>query len=90
MAENNADAGMSWPLLLSGIGMMLLFTADPRLLADAQGKADHPAVLLAGTAMSICIVRGVGYRPQRRWARALFSSPAALCFVSLLALRLLI
>lgn len=80
---------MSWPLLTIGIALMLLFTADPRLLSDAQGKADHPAALLAGAAMAASIVRGVGFVPGPVWLRHLLSAPAACCFLSLLVLRML-
>ncbi|WP_245732490.1 cyd operon YbgE family protein [Solimonas aquatica] len=87
--QTAAGAAMNWPLLLLGIGQMLLYTVWPRLFADAQGHADHLAATLAGAAMAACIVRGVGYRPQTVWIAWLFSPAAALLFLALLAARLL-
>lgn len=84
------ESRMNWPLLLLGIGQMLLFTADPRLLSDAQGKADHLAATLAGAAMAACIVRGVGFVPRQRGIRVLLSGAAAALYTGLLAGRLLL
>jgi predicted membrane protein len=65
---------------------MLLITAAPRLLTDADGKADHLAATLACWSMAAGLVRGVGYVPQHRIPRWLLSASA--CFIALAACAL--
>jgi predicted membrane protein len=69
--------------LLIGIGLTLVLTIYPLVLASGQGKANHLAAMLAFWSMSAGYVRGVGFVPIRRIWRLLFSTGA--CLVSLLA-----
>lgn len=71
-----ATARMNWPLLLLACALVLAVTVYPAFLADAQGKANHNAAMLAGWAISAGMVRGVGFVPKNKLARWLLS-PAA-------------
>ena len=77
------QAGLHWPSLLVAIMLMLLGSIAPVYLADAQGRAHHGLALLAFWAMSAGFVRGVGFIPQARPWRWLFSGWA--CAVALAA-----
>lgn len=77
------QAGLHWPSLLVAIVLMLLGSIAPVYLADAQGRAHHGLALLAFWAMSAGFVRGVGFIPQARPWRWLFSGWA--CAIALAA-----
>ena len=66
-------ASTHWPCLLAAVALMVLATVDPRLLAHANGGADHRLASLVFLAMSAAFVRGVGFVPRARLWRALFS-----------------
>ena len=84
------QAGLHWPCLLAAIVLMLLGSVAPVYLADAQGRTHHGFALLVFWAMSAGFVRGVGFIPQARLWRWLFSSGACgIALVSALLLRLL-
>ncbi|NKF22566.1 cyd operon YbgE family protein [Solimonas marina] len=84
------DTALFWPALLVGLALMIGLTADPRLLTDAGGHADHLAATLAGWAMAAGIVRGVGFVPQHRVPRWLLSGWACALAGALTVLRLAI
>lgn len=89
MAE--APAGktrIAWLPLLAAIAITLAITADPRLLSDGQGGADHVAAMCLFWAMSAGFVRGVGFVPRAALWRWLFSAWACLAGVALAAARL--
>ncbi len=77
------QAGLHWPSLLVAIVLMLLGSIAPVYLADAQGRAHHGLALLVFWAMSAGFVRGVGFIPQARLWRWLFSGWA--CAIALVA-----
>ena len=77
------QAGLHWPSLLAAIALMLLGSVAPVYLADAQGRAHHGLALLVFWAMSAGFVRGVGFIPQARLWRWLFSGWA--CAIALVA-----
>jgi predicted membrane protein len=83
------QAGLHWPCLLVAGVLMLLGSITPVYLADAQGRAHHRLALLAFWAMSAGFVRGVGFIPQARLWRWLFSGWAcAIALVSALWVRM--
>jgi predicted membrane protein len=61
------------PSLLAALVIMVAGTLYPPLMADAAGKADHGLAMALFWAMSAGFVRGVGFVPQRRLWRVLFS-----------------
>lgn len=79
---------LAWLPLLVGLALMFGLTADPRVLIDGDGRADHLAATLAGWAMAAGIVRGVGFVPRYRPARVLLSGRACALALSMAALRL--
>ncbi len=79
----STQAGLHWPSLLVAIVLMLLGSIAPVSLADAQGQASHGLATLAFWAMSAGFVRGVGFIPQTRLWRWLFSGWA--CTIALAA-----
>ncbi|MBN8488562.1 MAG: hypothetical protein J0M20_12675 [Burkholderiales bacterium] len=72
---------MHLPSLAVGLGVMLVGTLYPPLMSDSHGRADHTLALLVLWAMSAGFVRGVGFVPQARVWRALFSGWAVLLAV---------
>ncbi|MFM2121372.1 MAG: hypothetical protein RL722_2840 [Pseudomonadota bacterium] len=78
---------MHLPSLAVGLVIMLGGTAWPWLMARSGGQADHGLALLLFWAMSAGFVRGVGFVPQRRVWRWLFSGWA--CALALAAAGLL-
>jgi len=56
-------------------------TVYPQVFARA-GHTDHIAALLAFCGMAAGFVRGVGFRPRRRWLAWLFSTPACLALIA--------
>jgi predicted membrane protein len=59
--------------LLIAVGIMLVCTLYPPLMAAPDGKADHGLAMALFTAMSVAFVRGVGFVPRARAWRWLFS-----------------
>lgn len=84
------DTGLAWAPLMTGIVLMFGLTADPRLLTNASGGADHLAATLGGWAMAAGIVRGVGFVPRHLAPRWLLSGWACALACALTLLRLAI
>lgn len=82
-----AQAGLHGPSLLVAIVLMLVGSIAPVYLTDAQGRAHHGLAFLVFWAMSAGFVRGVGFIPQARLWRWLFSGWA--CSIALIAALLL-
>lgn len=81
---------IQWPSLAAALVIMVAGTLYPPLMADAAGKADHHLAMALFWAMSAGFVRGVGFVPQRRVWRALFSGwacAAALLLAAVLKLQ---
>ncbi len=81
MSGSFVTARTSWPALATGLVLMVVGTAYPRLLADAVGHADHVLALLVFWAMTAGFVRGVGFIPRHvtpRWAFSGWACAAAL------------
>ena len=87
--EPQPQAKIAWLPLLAAIVITAAITVDPRLLADASGKADHTAAMALFWAMSAGFTRGVGFIPRHRVLAWLLSTPAVLAGVLLAAVRLL-
>lgn len=75
--------GLHLPSLAVALLIMLAGTLYPLLFADADGHADHRFATALCWAMSAGFVRGLGFVPQRRWARWLFSGWAVLAALGL-------
>lgn len=73
--------------LVAALAIMLGVTAWPRVLAGAQGGADHLAALALFWAMSAGFVAGVGFQPRGWIWRALFGAPACALGLALAVLR---
>ncbi len=89
-APQPVTARVQWPSLLVALLVMVGGTVYPPSMADAAGKADHGLALALFWAMSAGFVRGVGFVPQRRVWRVLFSGwscAAALVLAALLKLQ---
>lgn len=82
-------AGTALLPLLAAIVIMLLLSIRPDVLADAQGRADHPAAMLACWAMAAGFVRGVGFVPRFWLWRWIFSAWACALGIALAIWRLL-
>ncbi|MEY8876550.1 MAG: cyd operon YbgE family protein [Leptothrix sp. (in: b-proteobacteria)] len=82
------DPGLHLPALAVGLAIMLGATAYPFMMANAAGRADHRLALLLLWAMSAGFVRGVGFIPRHRLARALLSGWACSAALALAALSL--
>lgn len=70
MDKAPAVTALHWPCLWVGVGLMLLGSVWPFVLADAQGRAHHGALLLLMWAMAAGLIRGVGFIPHHpllRW-----------------------
>lgn len=65
--------------LLAALAIMIGGTVYPLVFADHNGKADHTLAFTLFWAMSAGLVRGVGFIPQHRLWKMLFSGWA--CFV---------
>lgn len=74
---------MHLPSFLAALSIMLAGTLYPPLMTDASGRADHGLAMSLFWAMSAGFVRGVGFVPQARVWRHLFSGWA--CALALLA-----
>ncbi len=72
-APEAQDAGIHFPSLAVALALMVAGTLDPRLLADATGRADHALATTVFWAMSAGFVRGVGFVPRTAWIRWLLS-----------------
>lgn len=80
--------GIAWLPLLLAITLTLALTVSPRLLANADGSANHGAAVSAMLAISAGFVRGVGFIPLHPVPRWLLSTPACLAGIAI-ALMLL-
>ncbi len=89
VAENNrqADPGADQAIATPGmailplgiaIALTLTLTIYPLVLTTAAGRPDHLAATLALWAMSAGYVRGVGFVPNQRGLRLIFSTGACL------------
>lgn len=81
---------IQWPSLAVALLIMVGGTLYPPLMADTAGKADHNLAMALFWAMSAGFVRGVGFVPQRRVWRVLFSGwscAAALVLAAVLKLQ---
>ncbi|MDO6460847.1 cyd operon YbgE family protein [Granulosicoccaceae sp. 1_MG-2023] len=87
--DTAAPATIAWLPLMAAIIITLAITADPRLLADSTGKADHTAAMALFWAMSAGFTRGVGFIPRHPVLAWLLSTPACLAGIAIAVLRLL-
>ncbi|WP_227817388.1 cyd operon YbgE family protein [Nitrogeniibacter aestuarii] len=87
--EPDTGTRIAWLPLLAAIAITLGITANPRLLADGAGSADHWAAMALFWAMSAGFVRGVGFIPRQPVLRWLFSGWACAVGIGLALLRLL-
>ncbi len=87
-AQASGTPGLALLPLLLAIVITLAVTLDPRLLADAGGRADHAAASALFWAMSAGYVRGVGFVPRAWPLRWLFSTGACLLALALALWRL--
>lgn len=76
--DSTDKAGIAWLPLLLAITLTLALTVSPRLLAHADGSANHAAAVSAMFAISAGFVRGVGFIPLHPLPRWLLSTPACL------------
>lgn len=87
-----ADSGVTrlhWPSLLLAMTIMLVGTCYPPSLLTADGRVHHGLASLLFCGMSAGFVRGVGFIPQQRVWRWLFSGWAVLgCVAWALWLRM--
>ena len=67
-----------WLALVIALAILLGVTLYPPFLAARQGGVDHGMLLSLCWAMSAGFVRGVGFVPRNRYARALLSGWAML------------
>jgi len=88
ITDTSRGPGIAWLPLLAAITITLGVTANPRLLADGSGGADHWAAMALFWAMSAGFVRGVGFVPRQRVLRGLLSGWACLLGIALALLRL--
>ncbi len=88
--DSQGENSINLFLLLIGIAIMLVGSTFPVVFTNAQGQADHGIASLLFWSMSAALVRGVGFIPNNRILRWLFSAWA--CMLSLgaaIALRFL-
>lgn len=76
-APDAGSVGLHLPSLATGLVLMFAGTAYPLLFAQADGHASHGLALMWLWAMVAGLVRGVGFQPQARIARALLSGAAS-------------
>ena len=83
-----AAPGIALPPLLAACAIALWIGVDPRLLAGADGRADHAAASALFAAMSAGFVRGLGFVPRHWLARRLLSGWGCAAWLALaVALR---
>ena len=91
-ASENDDKQISQvhlPCLLTGVLIMLGGTVYPYLFTRTDGRVDHGLATAIFWTMSVSIVRGVGYVPDRllwRWMFSAWSCLAGLFFTALILL----
>lgn len=68
---------MSWSSLILGLGIMIILSIYPTIFADKAGKVNHSALMILMWAMMAGIVRGVGFVPQNKILKVIFSKYAA-------------
>ncbi len=73
------------PSLAAALLVMVGGTVYPPLLTNAQGRADHALMMLVFWAMSAGFVRGVGFVPEARGWRWMFSGRACALALGLAA-----
>lgn len=78
----------AWLPLMIGVGLTIVLTLYPFILAKRSGDAGHAAAMLAFWSMSAGYIRGVGFIPSHRIWRVLFSSGA--CWLGLAAATMMI
>jgi predicted membrane protein len=89
VALRPAPMGRANPLaILAALAITLGVTIYPHVLAGPQGAADHWAAMAAFWSMSAGYVSGVGFRPQRRIFRVLFSAWICLAALALAVARM--
>lgn len=72
-------------LLLVGIIIMLIGSTFPVVFTNATGKADHGIAMALFWSMSAGIVRGVGFVPQNKLFKLIFSGWACMAGLVLAA-----
>ena len=65
---------MHFPSLLVGITIMLAGTVYPLLFERQDGSADHGLAVALSWAMSVGLVRGVGFVPRAPGWKLIFSA----------------
>jgi predicted membrane protein len=83
LGNKPTSPGAHLPSLAVGLGIMVLGTLYPPLMAKPAGGADHMLATLLFWAMSAGFVRGVGFVPRHAALRWLFSGWA--CGAALMA-----
>jgi predicted membrane protein len=78
-----------WPCLTVGLLIMMVGVLYPPLMANEAGKADHLLATALFWAMSAGFVRGLGFIPDKRVWRLLFSGWACALAVILAVLWVL-
>lgn len=87
-ASTAPSAALHLPALFVGIAIMIVGTALPFVMSDADGRADHGLAMALFWAMAAGFVRGVGFIPRHRIWRWLFSGWSCAVALSLfVALR---
>lgn len=87
-ASTAPSAALHLPALFVGIAIMIVGTALPFVMSDADGRADHGLAMALFWAMAAGFVRGVGFIPSHRIWRWLFSGWSCAVALSLfVALR---
>lgn len=89
-ADRVRGPGIAPLALAGGLGLMLLITAYPRVLATPDGRADHLAATLACWAMAAGLTRGVGYVPVHAVPRWLLGGAACALALGLAVARLVL
>lgn len=78
-------ASIHLPSLITAVTIMLVGSVYPLLFTRANGTVDHRLALALFWAMSAGFVRGVGFLPNARVWRLLFSGGSCLAGLSLAA-----
>ena len=67
---------LSLSVLLAACALALAATFYPPALTGADGRADHILLMVLGWAIAAGLVRGVGYIPETKIWRIMFSAAA--------------
>ena len=76
---------LSLSVLLAACALALAATFYPPALTDSDGKADHTLLTVLGWAVAAGLVRGVGYIPETKIWRIMFSGAAFYAATAVLA-----